>query len=118
MKGLSLPINVLVIVVVAVIVLLGVVALYFGGFSPFSAAIGVEGAKNDACGRLVRLRCVDPGSINITNFDANMDGNIVPGTESSFPSTCAGGNDNLARLCICYYNRTTNADCKRLCGCP
>ena len=121
MKGVSLPINVLVIVVIAVIVLLGIVALYFGGFSPFGAAIGVEGAKNDACGRLVRMGCSSStGSINVTNFDADMDGNIDPGTEtfSGGILTCANGNDNLGRLCACYYNRTTDSNCRRLCGCP
>jgi hypothetical protein len=120
MKGLSLPINVLVIVVVAVIVLLGVVAIYFGGFNPFSSAIGVESAKNDVCGNFVRFRCT--GKTNETlvpNFDANKDGVINPAS-TTFPTTCPGnaGSDNLAYLCVCYYGRTTEASCRQLCGCP
>lgn len=120
MKGLSLPINVLVIVVIAIIVLLGVVAIYFGGFSPFSSAISVEGAKNAACGELVRKNCaVNPGAIVIQNFDANNDTNINPGSEATLTAlACNAGSDNLGRLCACFYSRTTNIDCKRLCGCP
>lgn len=120
MKGLSLPINVLVIVVIAIIVLLGVVAIYFGGFSPFSSAISVEGAKNGACSELVRKNCaVNPGAIVIQNFNANNDTSINPGAEPSLTTlTCNAGSDNLARLCACFYQRTNNVDCKRLCGCP
>ena len=42
MKGVELPINILVIVAVAVVVLLGIDALYFVGWSPFPATVGVD----------------------------------------------------------------------------
>ena len=111
MKGLSLPINVLVIVVVAVIVLLGIVALYFGGFTPFSSSISVESAKNSACAELVRRQCaLTPSTMLLSTydiiFDADNDG--TPGL--------AG--DTLQALCTKFYNRATATDCKRLCGCP
>ena len=49
MKGVELPINILVVVAIAVIVLLGLVALYFIGFNPFSVAAGTESIKNAGC---------------------------------------------------------------------
>lgn len=125
MKGLSLPINVLVIVVVAIIVLLGVVAIYFGGFSPFSSAISVEGVKNGVCEEIVRTGCTkDPATINLPEFDADQDGltgttdvgNDVTGNCGS--STPGELDDNFENLCRCFYNRNTKSDCRQLCGCP
>ena len=49
MKGIELPINILVVVAIAVIVLLGLVALYFIGFNPFSGSVGIESVKNQGC---------------------------------------------------------------------
>ena len=49
MKGIELPINVLVIVSIAVIVLLGLVVLYFIGFNPFSSGVNMQSLKNSAC---------------------------------------------------------------------
>ncbi|MHA1686746.1 MAG: hypothetical protein ACTSYD_10120 [Candidatus Heimdallarchaeaceae archaeon] len=130
MKGISLPINALVIVAIAVIVLLGLVALYFGGFNPFSTAITVESAKNDACDTLVRYGCnVNTNTITIDDFDADQDGAIgAADTGSGFdwanpPASCKGSainaiGDNLASLCFCFYNKKSEAECKALCGCP
>ena len=49
MKGVELPINILVIVAIAVIVLLGLVALYFIGFNPFSTTTALDSTKNSGC---------------------------------------------------------------------
>ena len=76
MKGIELPINILVVVAIAVIVLLGMVALYFVGFNPFGTAVNTEGVKNDACGILVRGGCTATVSSITTNFDANKDGKV------------------------------------------
>ena len=54
MKGIELPINILVIVAIAVIVLLGMVALYFAGWTPFSSSLSYQSVKNTACEQLVR----------------------------------------------------------------
>jgi Flp pilus assembly protein TadG len=128
MKGLELPINVLIIVAVALIVLLAVVAMYFSGFSPFTTAIGLEGVKNDACRRLVQEnRCkAETKDIAIQGFDANRDGNNNVGTSWDFDdnaayacdATTGGGNDNLAALCDCYYSVGSEGQCKVMCGCP
>jgi hypothetical protein len=130
MKGLSLPINVLVIVVVAIIVLLGVVAIYFGGWSPFSSAISVEGVKNALCEEEVREGCDDNTAMQtITTFDANKNGQVgtaeattnfnwasLPACTAATAATAHG--DNLASICYCYYGRNSETLCRRLCGCP
>jgi hypothetical protein len=124
MKGIALPINALVIVAIAVIVLLGIVALYFGGFNPFSTSISVEAAKNGACDTLVRYGCnVGTNTITIDDFDADQDGSNDPSTTFDWDSPGCGGTvgtrgDNLASLCYCFYNRDSEAECKKLCGCP
>jgi len=122
MKGVELPINILVVVAIAVIVLLALVALYFIGFSPFSTSISIEGVKNAACSELVRRGCADLTNTIGVNFDADGDGDTgATGTwvwRTSVCNVAVGAGDNLASLCNCSYSRTSEADCKRLCGCP
>jgi hypothetical protein len=100
MKGVELPINVLVIIVIAVIVLLGIIAVYFAGWTPYASSAGVDTIKNDVCRKLVMGHgCdVDPDQIEITNF---------------------GGADDLQELCETYYGVASgDVDaCKAICGC-
>jgi len=118
-KGVELPINILVVVAIAVIVLLGLVALYFIGFSPFAGATGLEGIKNEACRQYVQNKnCAGAvTAVTIPNYDADGDTTI---DEGSGWVTCAdpATQDNLMSLCACQYSRTTEADCRKLCGCP
>ena len=135
MKGLELPINVLIIVAVALIVLLAVVAMYFSGFNPFTTTVGLEGVKNDACRRLVQEeRCKEETqNIKIDNFDADKDGQM--GSSEPFSgwlwvfsgnptrdALCAKESmavgDNLASLCACYFSIYSEGECKVMCGCP
>jgi hypothetical protein len=105
-KGVELPINILVIVAIAVIVLLGLVALYFVGFNPFSTTAGLEGIKNKACQDLVQTNNCGVSTTTIqVNYDVNGD-DVV------------GSTDTLDLLCSKYYSRTTEAACKGLCSCP
>ncbi len=133
MKGVELPINVLIIVALAFIVLLALLAMYFTGFSPFSSAVGLEGIKNAACGNLTqRQRCMaDPENILLDAFDADQDGlmssddggsgwgwdNSHCGLET-VPATGEEWGDNLASLCHCFYNIGSEGECKTMCGCP
>ena len=106
MKGIELPINILVIVAIAVIVLLGMVALYFAGWSPFSQTAGIEAVKNSACvGYTRNNQCLDdPATVTIT-FDVGGDGDAT--------------NDNLQDFADMYYNCGGNPNCaRRLCACP
>jgi hypothetical protein len=99
MKGIELPINVLIIVVIAVIVLLGIIAVYFAGWTPYASSSGVDAVKNDACRILVMGHgCdIEPDQIEITNFD---------------------GADDLQELCDVYFGTGGDIDaCKAICGC-
>ena len=107
MKGVELPINILVIVAIAVIVLLGLVALYFVGFGPFSATAGIEAVKNQACTVLnPRAGCTtDPSSVTV-NYDVGNDGDT--------------SNDNLQEFAEAFYGCADgDTSCsRRLCSCP
>jgi hypothetical protein len=105
MKAVSLPINILVIIAIAVIVLLGLIAMYFTGFGPFTTAVSLEGVKNEACRELVQqYRCDrDLDDILTDNFDVAGDGDSA--------------NDNLESLCSIHFNLDA-AGCKQMCGCP
>jgi hypothetical protein len=139
-KGIELPINVLVIVAVAVIVLLGIVGLYLAGFGGPAAGVTVESVKTTACQQLIRSgNCGNANAtfgVNIGNFDANKNGVMgdIKGTPTvTFdPSTAAGTGttmitgDNLGALCVKYYGATWNLaspvafrdECNtRVCGC-
>jgi len=129
-KGVELPINILVVVAIAVIVLLGLVALYFIGYNPFAGTAGLEGIKNDACRQYVQGHNCGQDATNVTgilvsNYDANGDGAIVGGTTfgawgagTNCGTTATTSEDNLASICQCQYGRGTEADCRKLCGCP
>jgi len=134
MKGVELPINILVIVAVAVVVLLGIVALYFVGWSPFPATVGLESAKNEGCRQLVQeRRCgTDTWNIEIDNFDADQDGAVGSQDTGIVVGPCRGtvgqAEDTLFMLCYCHYamdqigppaltTDQVNARCKELCGC-
>ena len=126
MKGLELPINVLIIIAVAVIVLIAIIAMFYPAFSSGSSTVNIETAKSQACRSLVAgSKCsatVFTYQIPVYKFDANKDGTSTTagGTEAAYPAVACGvgvGNDNLARLCWCYYQLTTDAQCRAMCGC-
>jgi len=95
MRGVELPINTMVIVVLAVIILLALVAMYFSGFGPFSTAVGLEGERGDACRRLVQENGCRVATSDITTpgFDANKNNSMNTGKRIAWiPSTdCNGG---------------------------
>ncbi len=117
-KGIELPINVLVIIAVAVIVLLGIIALYFGGFIGPAGAMTSEGAKVKYCGILMKnvsgCSTVDPAAILIDDYDANQDGSVSSGTTTG---ACGAGDDNLYMLAVCSYGATDSRSARAVCGC-
>lgn len=124
MKGTELPISTIVIIALVLVVLLGIVALWMSSWGGGAQGITLEAAKSNACAEVMRYfeGCTAKHTyeVRINNFDANHDGNILGGTEAAYPTSCttpAGGNDNLARLCACYYNAATDSDCRKVCGC-
>jgi len=123
MKGVELPINVLVIVAIAVIVLLGIIALYFAGFGPAAGQVNLQTATSAACGswRARGSTTVSADTITISSFDANGDGTITAA------AGCGGTADNLETLGVKYYGTTacsttltaTDTDIRtRVCGLP
>jgi hypothetical protein len=130
MKGVELPINSLVIIVICLIVLLSVVAFYFFGWRPWSMTVTQESARNNACQMLAVMGCrAHPANISVSSFDADKDGNIDPLTSSIYITTISCSNpsdvntfDSLWSLCVCYYNLPQTdggvESCKTdICGC-
>jgi hypothetical protein len=127
MRGIELPVNVLVIIAVAVIVLLGLIGLYMAGILA-AVPIPLAGAKAAACDELVRLgQCKNadaPFEIVITNFDADMDGTLDGGSSTSAQGLGKDAKDNLGTLCMAHYKcawpeKEFITCChKRQCGCP
>jgi amino acid transporter len=101
-KGVELPINILVIVAIAVIVLLGLVALYFIGFNPFSVTTALDAAKNTGCRTYMNQYPTPCG--NWTTFNVTWQGNdSVPFNE----------------FMVDEYGCTSDENCaRRACGCP
>lgn len=129
-KATELPINTLVIIVMAVIILLSLIAMYFTGYGPFSKTVGIEGIRGDVCRRLVQEnRCtVSTNTIVISNFDANRNNLLASadtgtgwiwGTSAcgSAPPAVDAGGDNLAAFCQCYYSLDSESSCRSLCEC-
>jgi hypothetical protein len=131
MKGIELPINILVIIAVAVIVLLGVIALYFSGFMGPAKLLDQNSAKQKYCAIIMRSPTGCQGqtllnTIGISDFDADQDGNSgaaetgtgwIWGTACPTLPTAAGSGDNLASLLACYYGITSESDGLKSCGC-
>jgi len=130
MKGLELPINALIIIVLAVIVLISIILLFTTGIKLPQNVITAQTALSNACLLLYNnFNCAkSTNSIVLNDFDADQDGSV--GTletgsgwtwgDSCNPSPPADG-DNLASLCACYFQVSgsgAEANCKKLCECP
>jgi hypothetical protein len=119
MKGVELPISTIVIVVIALVILLAILALFFGVWTPGSSGVSLEAAKNSACQILLSTGCGDTEKIYVNNFDADKDGEFDP-NENVGDCNIPGGDsgDNLYMLCRCWYNEFVEEECKtRICNC-
>jgi hypothetical protein len=103
MKGIELPVNVLVIVAIAVIVLLGLVVLYFIGFNPFSGSISLTSLKNAGCSNFS------------LNFDCGSRGGMT--TAGIVLPDNSYGYTNLLALCQGQLGAANEAACRQVCGC-
>ena len=111
MKGLELPVNILVVIAVAVIVLLGITALYLAGFTPFGTSVQLQSSWNSACQNIVSNCAYYDSDTKLTSITTTVDANND------------GINDNLLELCQGMSKNqtpTTNqvVNCRRACGCP
>ena len=101
MKGIELTINILVVVAVAVIVLLGVVALFFSGWFSGTQPMSLEAVKSQACNAAVRMGCDVTGGVT-TLVGITVD---------------YGTANNLDSLCEDYYQITDDTMCvNSVCG--
>lgn len=117
MKGIELPVNVLVIIAVAVLVMLALVAMYMAG-TQGAGPMAALAAKNTACGQLLNQQCdVNPNTLSV-NYDANANGQI------KFVNDASG--DNLQVLCNKNFGCESKGAwgsaeqikcCKQACGC-
>ncbi|MFH7909995.1 MAG: hypothetical protein QXY29_03275 [Candidatus Aenigmatarchaeota archaeon] len=103
MKGIELPINLIIIIIIAAVVLLGVLYLFSGSFTTSGGTVSLESARSQGCQELIRSgKCGDVNTIfniMIKDFDANKNRHI---NDKPAPSNLYG--DNLAALCYNYYN--------------
>jgi len=102
-KAVELPINVLVIVAIAVIVLLGIVVLYFIGFQPFSESISITSLKNVGCSNFS------------LNYDCGSRGGVT--TDDIILPANSYGVTNLLDLCTQKFGAADDAECRVVCGC-
>ncbi|MFH0929510.1 MAG: hypothetical protein V1818_04130 [Candidatus Aenigmatarchaeota archaeon] len=117
MKGIELPISVLVIVVVAAIVLLSVVGLFYGSWFNISGVISLEAVKSSSCKRLLGNCRNDVNFVVIDNFDADKDGSLDPGIAIDGCMEKGGtSQDNLYMLCKCHYS-ADEEQCRDICMC-
>ena len=106
-KGIELPVNVLVIVAIAVIVLLGLVALFMGGFGGFAGNVEVTNAWSNACGNVLSSCGSNHASDSITPVG-------VGGVQvNTFGTLCTA----LGRNSTEDANTAKNG-CNQRCGCP
>ena len=147
MKGLELPINIIIIIVIVLVVLLAVIAMFFGGINPASGSTSLQSATTATCLRVNPMYCdytkVDyngdqfkflAARMPVYDFDANNDGILnTHNPELDEPGWGSKENeDNLEMLCINYYGckkgGAWNNDAswaawyicclKNVCGCP
>jgi hypothetical protein len=114
MKGISLPINAIVIIVLILAVLLVVSILFFNVLTSSGKTTNLESATKSVCQK-VSMFCRDIKNnaqprIPVDDFDANKDGVINEHTydtlENQVTTYCI--DDNLEALCGFYYGCKIN----------
>jgi len=78
MKGIELPINIMIIFIIALIVLVAVGAFFMGVWKPTASGVGLDAAKSLACKDFVATGCSNFG-IPVRDYDIDGDGKFDPG---------------------------------------
>jgi len=118
LKGVELPINTIVILVIALIILLAIIALFFGIWTPGVGGVSLEAAKDNACLLLTSTGCGDTSSIIVKDFDADKDGNLNEANSNTGNCGSDDAGDNLFMLCKCHYNKDESECRTDVCNCP
>jgi len=132
MKGIELPVNVLVIVAIAVIVLLGMLTLFMGGFGGFAGTQEQTTAWSKACGSVLSncagshssdgVTTIKIGDAQVSTF-GGLCGNLgkYDNTKVSFTPSATGGSFGISTattsLASADVGRTDLNGCNRACGC-
>jgi len=140
-KGISLPINAIIIIVIAVIVLIAILSMFTTIFRPSSSTVSLETATKATCLRVNPTLCrfnSDPNFPHenmaaarspVYDFDANKDGIINTFTPDGNDWLTSYLDDNLETLCMNFHSCsnagltevswTAWSSCclKRICGC-
>ena len=106
MKGISLPVNMLVIIIVAIIVLLALVALFLGGYTGVGV-IDAAGAKGKACSVVINNQCNDAAGEKRVLLTAKFCGR--EGTDE-------GSQCTVQEICT-KVGFSSLTDCFKSCGC-
>jgi len=106
MKGLELPTNTMIVIILALLVLVALIMFFMGTFNPVKEGMSVSSVKSSACQLWTSTGCIgEAASIKTSDYDSNGDG--------------TQGNDYLQDLCDNYYScNRDNQCCKDVCGCP
>ncbi|MDD5417186.1 MAG: hypothetical protein PHU12_04385 [Candidatus Aenigmarchaeota archaeon] len=105
MKGAELPMNLLVILVIAVIVLIAVVGFFLGIFGQSSSGLSLEATRNNACQKFVSIGgCSNSSiadSISVDKVDCLSEDSAADGyTLTEFATDCYS-NVPPETLCSC-----------------
>ncbi|TRZ54959.1 hypothetical protein D4Q76_01360 [archaeon] len=102
-KGMELPINTLVVVAIAVIVILAIAAFFMGGFGGSSKDIQNRQAFMNTCSGWVQTGC------NNADYDSSIEQSFKvwqPNVDLDSPPTGQSKIDYLASKCGCYGSGT------------
>jgi len=124
LRGVELPINTMIIVVLCLIVLIAIVVLFFSTWDPGKGTLSQEAARNNACQLMVATRCTaNPVNIVVRDFDADRDGFLnTAGAGTGACASTPGQGDTLYMLCKCWYGISDalpdfDENCKDICMC-
>jgi len=114
MKGIELPVNILIIIAIAVIVLIALIAMFYPAFTSGGKTVSLDVARSQACRSLVEgYSCITTATlanIMVNKFDVDKDGSVNDiGTSDA--------DDNLDNLCLTWYQTADDGMCRKMCGC-
>lgn len=114
MKGAELPINIIIVFILALAVLIAMIAVFMGVWTPGSAGLGQESAKNSGCQKYVGLQLCDDktdkgDTINIETVTCKCSkADIGSGTTTTDESIDVNTLEHLAKCCYGRTDETTS----------
>lgn len=112
MKGIELPISLIVIIAIAVLVLVILAGFFSGYFFRQSSGVGLEAAFQDACGRLISVYRCSSAATDLAAIKVNYQ---ATGAAAATPTPLF----QAGATSICSEKGITDlASCRRQCGCP